>query len=175
MPPLVDVVIEDEGWNGQGLPSLAERAARAALDGIGFRPEEFAIACLAAGDAQVAALNGSFRGKATPTNVLSWPSEERGAASPGGQPRLPSNPSGEEPLELGDIALGLETCLREAAEAERTPGDHLSHLIVHATLHLLGYDHETEEDAALMEGMETRVLAGLGIADPYAAAPEPVG
>jgi probable rRNA maturation factor len=100
-------------------------------------------------------------------DVLSWPSEERAAASPGEMPHLPPpNPVGP-PLELGDIALAFETCAREAAEAASHSNDHVTHLVVHGLLHLLGFDHETDPDAELMEGLETRILARLGVPDPY--------
>ena len=71
------------------------------------------------------------------------------------------------PEELGDIAIAYETCEREAAEQKKSLSDHVTHLLVHGLLHLLGYDHIEDEDAALMEGIETRTLATLGIADPY--------
>jgi probable rRNA maturation factor len=71
------------------------------------------------------------------------------------------------PVLLGDVVLAFETCAREAAEQGKPLAHHLAHLVVHGTLHLLGYDHETDEEAGIMEPLETHVLAGLGIADPY--------
>jgi probable rRNA maturation factor len=155
----VDLIVEDARWEGVGLEALVERACRAALDHLGVAGAEISV--LACDDARIAALNGDFRGKAQPTNVLSWPSEERGAAVPGGAPVAPGD------LELGDIAIAWETCAREAAEAGKDFADHVSHLLVHATLHLLGYDHIDEKDAALMEGVEVEILGKLGIEDPY--------
>ena len=73
------------------------------------------------------------------------------------------------PLLLGDVVVALETARREAADDGKTLGDHLTHLVVHGTLHLLGYDHEADAEAVLMEARETQLLAGLGIADPYRA------
>ena len=80
------------------------------------------------------------------------------------------------PEGLGDVAIAFETCEREAAEQGKSMKSHVTHLMVHATLHLLGYDHERDADAALMELTETKILAGMGIADPYAAddGPQPV-
>ncbi|MCR8722817.1 rRNA maturation RNase YbeY [Frigidibacter sp. ROC022] len=166
MADLVELVVEDDRWAGLDLPALAERAARAALAELGLPPEGFLIALLAADDARIAALNADFRGKPQPTNVLSWPSEERGAA-PGERPDLPEPGPADDPEELGDIALAWETCAREAAEAGKPLPEHLSHLVVHAVLHLLGYDHQHDADAELMEGIEVQALARMGFEDPY--------
>ena len=160
----VETVIEDARWEAAGLGPVAERACAAALRHLGLGPDAWEIALLGCGDARIAPLNEAFRGKALPTNVLSWPSHDRAAPSPGMAP-LPPDPEGNP--ELGDIAIAYDTCAREAAEAGRPLADHASHLIVHAVLHLLGYDHGTLEDAELMEGLETAILASLGIPDPY--------
>ena len=99
-------------------------------------------------DAAVRKLNARDRRKDKPTNVLSYP-------------------SGERPF-LGDIVLARQTVWREARQQNKTPAAHVSHLVVHGTLHLLGYDHETSEaDAERMEALERRILARMGIADPY--------
>ena len=163
----IDVLIESRKWSGLHLERLAGDAVLAALDDLGLEPGQFAVSILACDDARIAALNADFRGKPVPTNVLSWPSEERAAATPGEMPHLPPpNPVGP-PMELGDIALAFETCAREAAEADKPLADHVAHLVVHGLLHLLGFDHETDLDAELMEGLETRILARLGVPDPY--------
>jgi probable rRNA maturation factor len=159
---IVDLVEEDARWAALDLEALAERACAAALDHLGIEGAE--IALLACDDARIAALNGAFRDKGQPTNVLSWPSEERAAGTPGATPPAP------EDLELGDIAIAYETCAREAAEAGKPMADHVIHLVVHGTLHLLGYDHIDDRDAALMEGLETEILGKLGVADPYGEA-----
>jgi probable rRNA maturation factor len=165
MEPLVDTVIEDERWEDI-LPPLADRATRAVLSDLGLPHEGFAVVVMGCDDARIAALNTEFRGKATPTNVLSWPSEDRAAEEPGMVPDLPDGDA-HVPEELGDIAIAWETCAREAAEQGKALETHVTHLLVHATLHLLGYDHQNDEDAALMEGTEIRVLARLGVANPY--------
>ena len=159
---IVETIIEDERWAEAGLEPLAERACAAALDHLGIDGAE--ISLLACDDARIAALNADFRGKPVPTNVLSWPSEERGAEVPGGEPLPP------EDLELGDIAIAFETCAREAAAADKPFADHVTHLLVHGTLHLLGYDHIEDKDAGLMEALEVEILGKLGIADPYGGA-----
>lgn len=169
---LVDALAEDPRWEALRLGQLAERAASATLRRLGLDPASYEISLLGCSDARIAELNEDFRGKPQPTNVLSWPSAERGAARPGRMPRLPApgpSSSASGPLELGDVAIAWETCAREAEGAGLDPAHHATHLLVHATLHLLGFDHETEADAELMEGLEREVLAGLGVADPYPA------
>jgi probable rRNA maturation factor len=118
-------------------------------------------------DSRIAALNADFRGKPQPTNVLSWPSEERGAAAPGDAPDLPEAGTAEDPEELGDLAIAYETCAREAAEQGKPMADHVTHLVIHGLLHCLGYDHVDDADAAVMEGLEVGILAKLGLSDPY--------
>ncbi|MBU2962876.1 rRNA maturation RNase YbeY [Citreicella sp. C3M06] len=157
---LTDTILEDPRWEPLGLEPLAETASRAALAHLGLNADGFEIAILACDDARIATLNGDFRDKPQPTNVLSWPSEERSPEDlPQGDPDMPE--------ELGDIAIAYETCVREATDAAKALGDHVTHLVVHATLHLLGYDHIRDEDATVMEGLETEILGNLGIADPY--------
>ena len=161
-----EIVIEDERWTRLDLESLCAAAIGRTLTDLGIDPADCALTLLACDDARIAALNEDFRGKARPTNVLSWPAEERGAATPGGTPRAPQKDAFGT-LELGDIALSYDTCVAEARSAGKPLGDHVTHLVVHGLLHLLGYDHETEADAALMEGWEVKVLGKLGLDDPY--------
>ena len=140
---------------------LAERAAAALAQ---YAPElanpRLSASLLFADDAEVHALNREWRGKDKPTNVLSFPMLEREdllALAPDGPPEL-----------LGDIALALETCAREAKEKNLTLEQHATHLIVHGLLHLAGHDHEiSPKDARIMEQLEINALALLGIADPY--------
>ena len=167
MEELVETVTEDARWDGFGLAALAERAARAALAGVGLEPVGFQIGLMGCDDARIATLNADFRGKPQPTNVLSWPSDERAAEEIGGTPDLPEPGEAEDPESLGDIAIAWETCAREAAEQDKPMADHVTHLVVHATLHLLGYDHIEDADAEVMEAAEVRILASLGVADPY--------
>lgn len=167
MEPLVDTLIEDPRWQALDLGDLAERAAQAALAGVGLSGVGFEISLLGCEDKRIAELNADFRGKPQPTNVLSWPSDERAAAQDGGRPLRPKPGREGMPEELGDIAIAYETCAREAEEQGKAMGDHVLHLLVHGTLHLLGYDHVRDGDAALMEETEARVLATMGIANPY--------
>lgn len=164
----VEVLIESAGWDDIDLETLANRAATAALIHLGHDPACVDISLLACDDARIAALNAQFRGKNTPTNVLSWPTWDLSAEDDGGQPEPPETGTPDDPEALGDIALALETCTREAAEQGKPLSEHLTHLTVHAVLHLLGYDHERDKDAALMEKNEVQILGKMGIADPYA-------
>ena len=161
----VDVLVEHPGWEDLDLEGLANAAADATLARLGVSgPAE--IALLATSDEVVARLNGEFRGKPVPTNVLSWPSQPLAPPAPGKAPPAP-RPDATGALELGDIALAYQTCAREAEAAGKPLADHATHLIVHAVLHLAGYDHISGPDAALMEGLEAEILATLGLPDPY--------
>lgn len=139
------VVLLDPAWRRvlPGAERLVRKAARAA---IGAKRKSLTVAL--ADDKRVRALNARDRKKDKPTNVLSYPSGEKAF--------------------LGDVVLARQTVWREAKEQKKTPADHLVHLVVHGTLHLLGYDHETSDaDAERMEALERRILKRLGIADPY--------
>lgn len=119
------------------------------------------LSLLLTDDKRIRGVNRDWRGFDKATNVLSFP-----AAPP---ERIATSPV------VGDIVLAFETIAREAQAEEKSFGDHLSHLVIHGLLHLLGEDHETEEQAQRMEALETAALARLGIADPYAGSePEPV-
>ena len=169
MPEVVETVVEDPRWQAAEIEAVAERAARAALTAVARDPELHEIGLLACDDARIAVLNADFRGKATPTNVLSWPAFA--APVPEEPPGLP----GEGPLFLGDIALAYETCAREAEAAGIALADHAAHLVVHGTLHLLGHDHEEDDAAETMEEIESKALATMGIADPYSREERPSG
>jgi probable rRNA maturation factor len=163
---LTDTVIEDDRWQDAGLASLAERAAIATLAHLGLDADAHEICVMGCDDARIAELNTEFRDKATPTNVLSWPSEDLAAEEDGAAPFAPDS---EDPMggELGDIAISYDTCAAEAAESDLTFSDHVTHLVVHGILHLLGYDHVRDGDAELMERKEIEILGNLGIRDPY--------
>lgn len=153
-----DTVIEDERWKAARLDALAARAIGAVLEWHGIGGDVVVLGC---DDARIAALNADFRGKPRPTNVLSWPSVEHVPHEPGIPPALP------DVDELGDIAIAYETCVTEAHAQGKPFDDHVTHLLVHATLHLLGYDHENDPDAETMERSERSILKTLRIPDPY--------
>ena len=149
----VDLAVEDPSWTALGdLQTLVERAAAAALAEAGLAPDDAAeLSVLFCDDAAIRGLNRQWRGQDKPTNVLSFPTEGPGAE-----------------VMLGDIALAYGTVRREA-EAEGKPiADHVSHLVIHGTLHLLGEDHEEAAEADAMEALERRAMARLGLPDPYA-------
>ena len=158
-----DVAIEDDRWRSlvsaehDDIEQVVQAAAAAlcASEPAIFPPAS-EVTILLSDDARVAVLNGSFRDKPAPTNVLSFPADP--AATEPGAPRY-----------LGDIIIARETVEREAQEQSIPVAHHVQHLAIHGLLHLLGYDHQTDTEAERMEAIETRVLASLGIADPYAA------
>lgn len=155
----IDILVEAEGW--KTLPEARTTARSAAKAALTFEKRKGGATVLLTDDATMRRLNASFRGKDKPTNVLSFP-----AAPP------PADIKSAESLFLGDVALGYETCAAEALAEGKSLRDHLSHLVVHGLLHLMGYDHETEAQALQMEGRERAVLALLGVADPYSGAEE---
>lgn len=154
----IEVAIECPDWHSAVTdPSgIVRRAAEAALHEPALAATEpCEVSVLLADDARLHELNRTFRNQDKPTNVLSFPAGDDGMG-------------GGDHVFLGDIAVALETVTREAAGEGKTIEAHLAHMIVHGTLHLLGLDHETAAEAVQMEAMEARILAGLGIADPYA-------
>jgi probable rRNA maturation factor len=158
--PEVEVVIESEAWqelpDAEDIVRRAIRAAGASDAAIGCCNSEISV--LFCDDATIAALNGRWRGQERPTNVLSFP----------GHP-LHGGVMIQERMPLGDIAISYETLVREARDSGKTASAHLAHLVVHGFLHLAGYDHETDDEAEDMEGLEREILARMGVADPYAA------
>ena len=153
-PPLEIAVIRNaDGWPDH-FDAIAEKVVLAAL--AGARPKikgAAEISVLLTDDAEQRELNAQWRGKDSATNVLSFPQIDPFAPIMG---------------LLGDITLARETLEREAAELDKSLEDHFTHLMVHGFLHILGYDHLDEAEALQMEGLETQILAGLGIDDPYA-------
>jgi probable rRNA maturation factor len=163
---MLDVAIEaDPEWDSStGWEALITRAAQAAvaesacpLLGASVRPVELSVRLTS--DAEVQALNAHWRRKDKPTNVLSFPMAEAYELEQ-------ADEDGPE-LMLGDVILAHGTCKREAEEKAISIADHAAHLVVHGTLHLLGYDHDDPSQAADMEARESRALARLGIANPY--------
>jgi probable rRNA maturation factor len=137
-----------DGKLGQLIASAITAANRAA------GPAQGAVTVVVDDDAHIRALNKLWRGFDKPTNVLSFPS--------------PDTQPGPERT-LGDIAISYETAAREAVAEDKSFADHMAHLSVHGFLHLLGYDHESDDDAEEMEGLERDILARIGVADPYVA------
>jgi probable rRNA maturation factor len=147
---MIEIEVEDEAWRAiDAVEAVVERAAQAALGTV-----QGDVVVLLTDDAAVAEINGRFRDKDRPTNVLSFPAPD--SARP----------------HLGDLILASGVCAAEAAAQGKTLADHLTHLTVHGVLHLLGRDHEDDAEAEAMEAEERAILATLGVADPYAVEPD---
>jgi probable rRNA maturation factor len=158
----IEIRMQSRRW--REIEALRPRILAAAAAALALAPRRPAagaeLSLLLTDDRRIRLVNRDWRGLDKATNVLSFPAvpPERIAGSPA----------------LGDIVLAFETIAREAEAEEKSFGDHLSHLVIHGLLHLLGEDHETEAEAQRMEAIETAALARLGIADPYAGSePEP--
>ncbi len=161
-----DIMTEDDRWTAVDLSAIAKRAVQATMAHAGLGDAETEISILACDDERIAVLNSDFRGKPAPTNVLSWPADDLAAAQRGAQPRAPAaGPDGI--FALGDVAIAFETTQREAKELGKPLAEHTTHLLVHGTLHLLGYDHIHDSDAVLMQDAERKILGNLGLDDPY--------
>jgi probable rRNA maturation factor len=165
-PLELDVLIDEEAWKGC-VPDAGARcreAARAAwVASAPAQPDPqqdpVTASLLLTSDERIRDLNRRFRGLDEPTDVLSFPAVEADVLAAAG--------AEGPPPELGDIVIALQTTLADARREGRAVGDHLSHLVIHGMLHLLGYDHQGDEEATEMEALEVRILASLGIPDPY--------
>ena len=163
LPPAtfgIDIQCDDTRW--QPYLVLIEARLGALAETLGL-PEHGEVSVKLTDDRQISELNRSFRDKFGATNVLSFPALDFTAPSEkNGFPQMP--------FSLGDIVLAFDTLAFEADAAEKDFADHLVHLLVHGLLHLLGYDHQNDADAARMEARESCLLAGVGVGDPYGSA-----
>lgn len=150
----IDLTIDASAWSDRvaDAEEIVLRAARAAYLNAGS-DQAAELSLVLADDRRVRDLNREWRGKDSPTNVLSFPTEDKGAP---GRAR-----------HLGDVVLALETVLGEAERFGKPVGHHVAHLTVHGVLHLLGFDHQAPAEAVKMERLEAQILGGLGVADPY--------
>ena len=155
MSLVVSSLVEAPAWEKwPGLEDLALRVMTTAVVATGVKlAPQAEVSLLLGDDARIREINRQWRNLDKPTNVLSFP-----AAPPSALARAPM---------LGDIAIAFETVTREARDESKSFEDHFAHMALHGFLHLLGYDHETDEEADEMEAMEIRVLGELGISDPY--------
>lgn len=159
----IAVEIEDENWRGSGFaPQGAQAFCISVLERyIAALPqidaEHTGLTVLLTSDKEIQQLNRDFRGKDAPTDILSFPSEDR----------LPEDAEAPAAGYLGDIALAYGVVARQAEEEKISIKDHTAHLLAHGLLHLLGYDHMNDADAAAMEAREIALLAPLGIRNPY--------
>ncbi len=150
----IDVTLPDRFWPSQlhGAAAVARRTIAYVLERERCK-QAMQVTVSLSSDARVRVLNRNWRGKDKPTNVLSFPMHQ-------------PTPAG---YLLGDIVLARQTLVREARQQGKSLKQHYVHLLIHGTLHLLGYDHENDPDADVMEAKEIKLLAGLGIPDPYPA------
>ncbi|MGF9565460.1 rRNA maturation RNase YbeY [Neorhizobium sp. JUb45] len=163
MPELdIQISVEEGGWpDEETLFALSEKVLNAAATFLAetekqpFPPLPVEISLVFTDDESIRQINAEWRQKDKPTNVLSFPA-------------YPLEPGGKPGPMLGDIVIAHETVAREAVDLDKNFDDHLTHLMVHGFLHLFGYDHLETEEAEEMEGLETRILATLGLSDPYA-------
>jgi len=156
--PQTDVLVTADCWQAEpAAEALIHRAIEAAAEFAGADTGDAELAVMLTDDIGIRTLNSNWRGIDKPTNVLSFPALQPVGDVPDDMPRM-----------LGDIAIAYETTRREADEEDKPFEHHLSHLAVHGFLHLIGYDHENDDDAEAMEALERDILAQLGIPDPYA-------
>lgn len=158
--PMTEVLIVADAWNSEpDADAVIQRAVAVAAEMADADTADTELAVMLTDDAGIRTLNSNWRGIDKPTNVLSFPAL-----------RPPTGVSGADdiPPMLGDIAIAYETARREADDEQKPFDHHLSHLTVHGFLHLVGYDHETDDEAEAMEALEIEILAQLGIPDPYA-------
>jgi probable rRNA maturation factor len=157
--PITEVLIVADCWLAEpDAEAVIHRAIAAAAETVEADTGDAELAVMLTDDAGIRTLNGNWRGIDKPTNVLSFPALQPAGAGGGD----------EAPRMLGDIAIAFETTRHEADDEAKPFDHHLSHLAVHGFLHLIGYDHEKEAEAEIMESLEARILAQLGIPDPYA-------
>jgi probable rRNA maturation factor len=157
--PITEVLVVAECWQTEpDAETVIQRAVTAAAEIVNADTGEAELAVMLTDDAGMRTLNSNWRGIDKPTNVLSFPAL---------QPTSPGGPD-DAPRMLGDIAIAYETTRKEADDEQKPFEHHLSHLAVHGFLHLIGYDHEKDDDAEAMEMLEQEILAHLGIPDPYA-------
>ncbi|MGM4902630.1 rRNA maturation RNase YbeY [Tardiphaga sp. 866_E4_N2_1] len=158
--PATEVLVVADCWSAEAdADAVIHRAIEAAAAMVDTDTADAELAVMLTDDAGIRTLNQNWRGIDKPTNVLSFPALQppEGADEPDDMPRM-----------LGDIAIAYETTRREADEEEKSFANHLSHLAIHGFLHLVGYDHEKDDEAEEMEALEREILATLGIPDPYA-------
>ena len=150
-----DVAINADGWQSEdSLRMLVDRVLEATLHGLEFDDVDSELSLVFTDDANIRTINAKWRHIDKATNVLSFPA-------------FPMQPGQRPGPILGDIVIARETVQREAQEENKSFDDHLSHLIVHGLLHLTGYDHQNDDEAEQMESLERKILASLGISDPY--------
>ena len=146
---VIDISIECEDWakDAPDIEAVIEQTANASFKAMNMDEQDTELSVVLSDDVFIQGLNKQWRGKDKPTNVLSFPQDE--------------------PALLGDVILAFETVKREAAEQDKPFESHVKHLVVHGILHLLGHDHENDDEAEEMESLEIEILQALGVKNPY--------
>ena len=163
---MIEFINESKKWGKKKSVVIANQAVNSTLVHLNLDPDKFEIAILACDNEKIQELNSNFRGINKNTNILSWPEKDLSPKVSGTMPMKPE-PINREPMFLGNLAISFEFIVKEAKKLNKDFYNHLYHLISHGTLHLLGFVHELELDAKIMENKEREILSKVGIVDPY--------
>ena len=163
---MIEFIKEKKKWGKKKSVVIANQAVNSTLVHLSLDPDKFEIAILACDNEKIQELNSDFRGINKNTNILSWPEKDLSPKVSGTMPMKPE-PINREPMFLGNLAISFEFIVKEAEKLNKDFYNHLYHLISHGTLHLLGFVHELELDAKIMENKEREILSKVGIVDPY--------
>ncbi len=165
----IDILCTDTRWSQSSLRKVCQRSFKLALSSLSVGEENFEISVLACNNDEIKDLNRRFRGHNSATNILSWPetdfkNQKKGKFQVGtGQ----LSKEGDVYIFLGNIAISYDQCSLECVQRNIKFGDHVTHLLLHGCLHLLGYTHKKIVDAKVMEKMEVKLLDRIGIKNPY--------
>lgn len=163
---MIEFINESKKWGKKESVVIVNQAVNSTLVHLNLDPDKFEIAILACDNEKIQELNSDFRGINKNTNILSWPEKDLSPKVSGTMPMKPE-PINREPMFLGNLAISFEFIVKEAEKLNKDFYNHLYHLISHGTLHLLGFVHELELDAKIMENKEREILSKVGIVDPY--------
>ena len=163
---MLELLNESHDWDQKIFKTLAENAVSSTLLYLGYDPNIFEVAILTCGDEKISELNYKFCNKRKITNILSWPEKDLSAGASGEMP-FRVLVSKQNITFLGNMAISYKFTMAEAKEQGKDFYDHVHHLLIHGTLHLLGFTHDLELDAKIMEKIEVEILVKALISDPY--------
>ena len=164
-----NILLKDKRWAEVPLEKIAESALKLVIENFLENKIHFEVSILASNDTKIREFNKNFRGQKTITNIISWPEHELQPKQPGHFPEKldKSKFDTEGTIFLGNLAISYERCSTEAKEKNVNFEDHMLHLLLHGFLHLVGFDHQNDLDANVMENIEIKLLSGVGIKNPY--------